>query len=233
MNFLLAAGCLLATVLIYRQSKIYYRRFGGVFLSPLVISPVLIIILISVLHIPYSTYNKGGQFLSQMLGPATVAFAIPLHKHFHVLKKHALEIIGSVFIGSSSAVLSSMFLATKLNLTAKMVESIAPRSVTTPIAMDISHNVGGIPAMTAAFVILTAITGLIIGPYLIRYLHLKSAVAKGAMYGMGAHGGGTAKAMEIGPVEGTVASLSMILAAGITLLIAPSLVVLLTRVLHA
>lgn len=221
MHIFLSIISLIITIIFYLITKKIYCRKRFFLLSPILTCPLLLLILISAGHIPYANYLSGAKWLSNMLGPATVAFAIPLHKHFDVLKKHALVIITSVIGGSLVAIISSMYLAFRLHLDRKIIESLVPRSVTTPIAMDISKSIGGVPNMTAAFVIITALTGIIIGPLIIRYLPVQGAIAKGVMFGTGAHGVGTSKAFEFGKLEGTISTLAMIIAAGATLLMAP------------
>jgi len=214
----------IGTILIYKQSQNLYDRWNIFLFSPLLLSPLLIIILLSVSRMPYSNYTIGAQWLSKMLGPATVAFAIPLYRNFDLLKKHAIVIIISVSLGSLVAITTSVLFGTWLHMSPQIIDSIAPRSVTTPIAMDISQTLGGIPTITAVFVILTALIGLIVGPTILRYLPIRHQVAKGVLLGTAAHGSGASTGFGLGHVEGTIASLAMILAAGVTLLLAPWLV---------
>lgn len=114
-----------------------------------------------------------------MLQPATVAFAIPLYKYFPILKKYAVEIILNVAVGSCIAILSTAFIAKWFHLSGGLVDSLVPRSVTTPIAMNVSEMIGGMPAVTAVFVILTALLGTIIGPMVIRYFRIDNEIARG------------------------------------------------------
>jgi predicted murein hydrolase (TIGR00659 family) len=191
-----------------------------VLLSPILISPLLLIVFLQVSQTEYTIYGEGTKWLTQLLGPATVAFAVPMHKNFHLLKKYMLEIMLSLITGSSVAIVSTFLFALWLKLSPSLITSLVPRSITTPIAMDISKTIGGIPTMTAVFVIVTGLTGTVIGPLLIRVLSIKKATSKGLMLGMGAHGTGTSRAFEIGELEGTFASLAMIVAAVITIVLA-------------
>ena len=215
---------LVLTVAIYWGCKRLYRRFPIVVLTPLVSCLVVIVVLLSVTHVPYTKYMTGAHWLSSLLGPAVVSFAVPLHKNFALLKRHAPEILASLFIGCFTAITSSVIFAILLRLNHTLAVSLAPRSVTTPIAMDISGQVGGIPTLTAVFVIITALIGIFVGPLTIRHLRIKSPVGKGMLLGMGAHGVGTSKAFDIGPLEGTFASLAMIVAAGLSSVLALVLV---------
>lgn len=193
------------------------------FLNPILTSLIVLVLTLSLTHVTYVTYMKGGHILADLLGPATVAFAIPLYKNLHLLKKHALEMVISLIVGSAAAISTSVALSDWFHLGTRITNSLAPRSITTPIAMDVSQANGGLPVLTAVFVIVTALIGLIVGPLAIRLLPIRSSVAKGTLLGMGAHGVGTNRAFEFGSTEGTFASLAMILAAGLTLALTPIL----------
>ncbi|MGE5673308.1 MAG: LrgB family protein [Mycobacterium leprae] len=214
---------LAATILIYFGAKKLYRRTRSVLLSPLLTVPLLLVGLLLLLRLPYATYMSGGQWLSDLLGPATVALAIPIHKNMKLLKQHALEITCAIGAGAVLALVSSFLLAFWLHLGLQIADSMAPRSVTTPIAMAISRSLGGDPTLTAVFVIVTALVGLVAGPLLIRSMPIKSPVARGLLFGVGAHGAGTARAFEFGELEGTFSSLAMVLTAGATLVLTPLL----------
>ncbi|MDA7025283.1 CidB/LrgB family autolysis modulator [Bacillus sp. CLL-7-23] len=216
-------GCLsfIVTVLIYMGVKAVYTRHPKVYASPLLVTPLILVGLLLLINVPFDAYNAGGHLLTDMLQPATVAFAIPLYKYFPVLKKYALEIIVNVIIGSCIAILSTVFIAKLLKLNPDLIESLIPRSVTAPIAMSVSDIIGGMPAVTAIFVILTALLGTMIGPIVIRYFRIDNEIARGVLLGTSANGAGTSKAFELSAVAGTISSVSMILAAIITLCAAP------------
>jgi predicted murein hydrolase (TIGR00659 family) len=218
------------TILVYFGAKQLYRRFKTVLFSPLLVVPLVMISLLWVTAVPYATYATGTSVLSALLGPSVVAFAVPIYKNMRLIKQHGVEIGLSVVLGSAVALFSSVAMALWLRLSPETAESLAPRSVTTPVAMDISRSIGGLPPLTAAFVMVTALVGILIGPPLVRWLRLRTAVARGALFGMGAHGAGTARAFEFGQVEGTVSSLAMIGAAGATLVLTPLLLPLLLRI---
>lgn len=224
MNELYASASLLVTILLYALNKKLYLKRKTVLLTPILVTPLAVIVLLLCLHVPYPAYNAGSKWLSDLLGPATVAFAVPIYKHFPLLKKHALEIFVSLSFGSLVAIVSSGLLALWSHLTPEVVESLAPRSVTTPIAMNISQSLGGTPTLTAIFVMVTGLSGMFIGTLAIRYLPIRSSLAKGLMFGMGAHGSGTSRAFDIGELEGTLSSLAMIIAAGVSVVLAPLLV---------
>lgn len=218
---MLALCSLILTVGLYFGAKWCYARKPKVYLSPLLTTPLLIVAVLLCTGISYEAYNTGAQWLSDMLQPATIAFAVPLYKYFNILKKHATEIIVSVLSGSLVAILSSLAIAKGLHLQQQIVDSLVPRSVTTPIAMGVSESIGGVPTITAVFVIMTGLLGAVIGPVIIRMLRIENEIAQGVLLGTAAHGAGTSKAFECSAVAGTISSLSMILAALVTLCVTP------------
>ncbi|MFC7442538.1 LrgB family protein [Laceyella putida] len=215
-HLLLEALLLLLTILIFVVSKKINSKITLVLFSPIIVTPLMLIIILECFHIPYGTYASGTQLLTYMLGPATVAFAVPMYKFQDLLKQHLKEMIISLSIGSFFAVITSILLALLFRLSKIMVISIIPRSVTTPIAMEYAKTLHGNPSLTAVFVMITGLSGVVLGPLLIRLLSLKSPIAKGLLMGMGAHGTGTSKAFELGELEGTFSSLAMIIGAFIT-----------------
>ncbi|AOZ94711.1 CidB/LrgB family autolysis modulator [Paenibacillus crassostreae] len=212
---------LILTLTIYYTAKFIYKKWTKVFLSPLLITPLALVLLLLWGGVPYETYNMGGQWLSDLLQPATVAFAVPLYKHFKVLKKHAVEIIASVLFGSIVAMITSVVLGKWMHLNSSLVTSLMPRSITTPIAINVSEVIGGVPNITAVFVIITGLLGTIIGPSVLKIFHIDNEVARGILLGTSAHGMGTSKAFELSKLSGTISSISMILAALFTLGMAP------------
>ncbi|WEG14757.1 CidB/LrgB family autolysis modulator [Pullulanibacillus sp. KACC 23026] len=212
---------LLGTIGIYYGAKKLYQHKAKIYLTPLLITPIILIALILFTHLPFQEYNAGGKWLTYLLQPATIAFAVPLYKNFDILKKHIIEILIGVAFGSGVAMVSSLMFSKWLHLSSAVSDSVIPRSVTTPIAMNISEYIGGVPTITAVVVIMTGILGSIIGPYIIRWLRIDNEIARGVLFGTAAHGAGTSKAFELSPVTGTISSISMILAALFTLCVAP------------
>lgn len=213
---------LFMTLLVYALAKRTYRRWSYTFFSPLLICPSFLIALLLLSGLPYSSYQSGTDILSQMLQPATVAFAVPLFKYRNLMKKYSGELLCGVLGGSLVAMSSSLLYARLLDIdNLELLGSLAPRSITTPMAMNVSQTLGGVPAMTAVFVILTGLTGIVIGPLLLKLLPLDNRISQAMLLGMGAHAAGTAKAYEIGSQHGAIASLTMIFAGLVTLLLAP------------
>jgi predicted murein hydrolase (TIGR00659 family) len=211
------------TVVVYLLAKRIYTSSGKVYTSPLIITPVVMIVFLLSTGIPYDSYNAGGKWLTDLLQPATMAFAIPLHKNLKILKKHAAEIAAGVLTGTITAVVSSILLAKWLHLSGDLATSLVPRSVTTPIAMSISQSIGGVPSITAVFVIITGILGTMMGPSVLRLFRIENEVARGVSLGTAAHGTGTSKAFELSSLTGTISSISMILSALLSIGVAPAL----------
>ena len=207
----------LVTFIIYKLTKFGYKKWSFPLLHPLLICPIVIIVLISLLHVPADDYINASRVITHLLGPATVAFAIPIYKHFYLVKKYIGNILVSITMGSLVAIISSLVLSFIFKINPDFISSILPRSITTPIAIEVSKDIGGLPTLTTVFVILTGIIGGIIGPFEIKWLSIKSPIARGLALGMSAHGVGTNKAMEYGEQEGTFSTLAMIFAAWITM----------------
>ncbi|CAM3239273.1 LrgB family protein [Sporolactobacillus spathodeae] len=211
------------TIVVYILSKKMYKKTKIALLSPLLIAPCIISSLLVGLHIDYNDYDRGGRYLSNLLQPAVVGFAVPLYKYRNVLKKYLKVIAVSMTTGVVVALVSCGIFSHIVRLQNTYLLSLLPRSITTPIAMAVSFDIGGMPTMTAIFVIVTGLSGLILGPLVIKYLRIKEKLARGLLLGMGAHGAGTSKALEFGTEEGAAASLAMVLAAIFTLIFAPIL----------
>jgi len=223
MSFFIAIASLAGTVAIFYVCKMFYVKYKKEWLTPMLVTPIIIILLLLLTGTSYQSYNAGANILSNLLGPATVAFAVPIYKNFNLLKKHAFEIFLSIAVGSAVAIISSFMMALVVGLNDELVHSLVPRSVTTPIAMDISNMIGGSPTLTAVFVMTTGILGSLLAPLIIKVFRFHRPSSRGLMLGMGAHGTGTSKAFEFGELEGTFASLAMIVAALISIVLSTTL----------
>jgi len=189
--------------------------------APLLLTPALLLALALGLHAGYHDYIRGTRWIMLMLGPATVAFALPIYEQRALIRRHGkLLLIGAV-MGSTCAILSSWGLAVLFGLSPQMRLSLLPRSITTPFAMHVSGQIGGNPDLTAVFVVLTGVCGGSLGQLILKWLPLRSSVARGALFGMGAHGVGVAKANQVGAEEGSMAGLMMVIAGLLNVLLAP------------
>ncbi|MDM8099160.1 LrgB family protein [Oceanobacillus oncorhynchi] len=205
------------TYLVYVLSKMLYKKMNLALFHPLLLAPILLIAIISIMHVSANDYMQGSKFLSHMLAPATVAFAVPIYKNLPIIKKYMKTIVISITTGTLMAMISTFLLSKLIHLSDDFIVSILPRSITTPIAMEVSKEIGGLPTLTTVFVIITGIVGGIVGPNVLKWLSIKTPIAKGLALGMGAHGVGTNKALEYGKQESVFSSLAMIFAALFTL----------------
>ncbi len=190
-------------------------------LNPVVTSVAALILFLSITHTSYEAYFEGGQFIHFLLGPATVALAVPLYQQFSTLKRQWLPVVIAIVAGSTIGTLSSVVLAQLWGASPQMQLSLAPKSVTTPVAMGISEQIGGWPSLTAAFVVMTGVLGAVLGTTLFRVLRIKNDSVKGIAMGVTAHGIGTARAFQISPEMGAFSGLAMALSAFSTAVILP------------
>jgi len=211
------------TIGLYVATKDFYRRWRHWWLSPLTATPVLLIAMVSLLHTSYAEYIRGTHWLVALLGPATVAFAIPIYEQRALIRRHWPVLVVGVVAGSTTAMLSAWVLAGMLGLGGALRLSLLPRSMSTPFAMAVSGDIGGVPELTAVFVVLTGILGAALGEVMLARLPIRSALGRGALLGVSAHGAGTAKAYEIGREEGSIAGLVMVLVGLLNVLAAPAL----------
>lgn len=220
------------TYLIYFLIKITYKKWSFPVFHPLLSAPIALICMIGLLHISANQYMNDAKWITQLLGPATVAFAIPIYKYFYLVKENIGIILISITIGTLIAIFSSLGLSELIHLNPEFITSILPRSITTPIAIDVSKEIGGLPTLTTAFVILTGVIGGAFGPMVINALSIKTPIAKGLALGMAAHGAGANKALEYGEQEGTFSTLAMIFAAWITLFWGMSIIPVIMKFIH-
>jgi predicted murein hydrolase (TIGR00659 family) len=212
-----------ATIALYAAARLLHRFQPRWWLSPLVVTPALLFLLALALHTGYREYIRGTHWLIGMLGPVTVAFALPIYEQRALIRRHWPVLTAGVLAGSAIAMASAWGLATWLGLDGTLRLSLLPRSMSTPFAMTVAGDIGGRPELTAVFVILTGICGAALGEVMLKWLPLRSSLARGALFGLGAHGAGVAKAQEIGAEEGSIAGLVMILTGLVNVLAAPVL----------
>ncbi|SFN09093.1 CidB/LrgB family autolysis modulator [Thermodesulforhabdus norvegica] len=209
------------TLAVFFFAQKIYLRFRYFWLNPVMLSIIFLILYLKVTGIPYKTYFEGGRIISFFLGPSVVALGVPLYLQLEEIKKRGTSILVSILVGSVSGIVSAAGLALILGGSREVIVSIAPKSVTTPIAMGISEKLGGIPSLTAAIVIATGVLGAVIGPAFLRLLGIKKGVAFGLAMGSASHGIGTARAIEEGEVEGAAGGLAICLNGVVTALLTP------------
>jgi predicted murein hydrolase (TIGR00659 family) len=207
---------ILVTILFFVAAKQLNRKKPILLFSPAIVAPLGIMVLLLVSGISFQEYQAGTELLSEMLGVVTVAFAIPLYRNWGILMSHWRMIVSSLATGALIAIMAGVSTAMLLGLGKEAAISVIPRSITLPIAVGLSESIGGIPSLTALFVMLTSFAGVFWGPTLIKHLKLRHPVSIGLMYGMGAHVLGMAKALEQGDLEGSSATLAVIAGAVMT-----------------
>ena len=209
------------TFISYVSAVIVQRRTGLRLLNPILISIAVMICLLMGLGIDYDTYQGAGEYIDMWLKPAVVALGVPLYKQLESIKKQMLPLLTAEMAGCVAGVVSVVVFAELFGASRAVVMSLAPKAVTTPIAMEISQSVGGIPALTAAIVVSTGIFGGMTGFKIVKLGHVKSPIATGLSIGTAAHAVGTSAAMERSDRYGAFSSLGLTLNGLLTTLLAP------------
>ncbi len=221
----LSASPLLAltmTLVAYQAGNWLYRRFNmNPLLNPVLVAVIILVTLLLATGTDYQTYFEGAQFVHFLLGPATVALALPLYRQIERVRKSALALGVSLIAGSLTAMLSAVGTAKLLGASKATLISLAPKSVTAPVAMGISESLGGLPSLTAVLVILTGILGAALGPMVLNVVGVKDWAARGFAIGTASHGIGTARALQVNEVAGAFSGLAMGLNALATAILLP------------
>lgn len=216
-------GCLAVTLLFYYASKWLYQRKRTLLLMPLLLAPALLVAMVLLLHISYRDYMAESHWLLWLLGPATVAFAVPIYENREIIRRHWLTLSLGVAVSIVVAVCSTVLLARLFALPELLQRSLAMRSITTPFAVEATKAVGGQADLTALFVVLTGVIGMAIGESVLALFTIRSRMGRGAGLGASAHGAGTARAYQMGNAEGVISSMVMMIAGMVTVLLAPCL----------
>ena len=185
------------------------------------LSATILGVLLIVTHTSYQTFFDGAQFVHFLLGPATVALAIPLYRNLDRVKATLVPLVCALLAGSITAIVTAVVLGGLLGLPTDVLASLGPKSVTTPIAMSLAKSNGGIPSLTAAFVVLTGIFGGIVVTPLMNLLRIRDYAARGFAAGLAAHGIGTARAFQVDPLAGAFAGIALGLNGAVTSIVTP------------
>lgn len=216
---------LTVTLAAYVAAQWLYERAGlNPLLNPVAIAVVLLAALLTATGTPYQTYFEGAQFVHFLLGPATIALAVPLYTHFGKVRAVLLPMLVALLAGAFTAVITAVGVAALLGASFETLASLAPKSVTTPIAMGISERIGGLPSLTAVLVILTGVLGAMLATPLLNTMGIRDWRARGFAAGVAAHGIGTARAFHVSEVAGTFAGVAMGLNGLTTAFLVPLLV---------
>lgn len=197
------------TIVSYHVGVSVQRRYPHPLLHPVLIAIALLSTLLLVARIDYGTYFRGAAIIHFLLGPATVALAIPLYRNIEAIKRSLVAIVSAVLVGATTAVVSAIGLAALFGADDLVVRSLAPKSVTTPIAVAVTEKVGGLPSLTAVVVIMTGITGAALGSWVLDRARVRDPQARGLAFGVASHGIGTARALQESVTTGAFAGLAM------------------------
>lgn len=211
---------LAVSVLVYEIGLYGNRRLRSPLANPLLIATLLLCALVWATNTPLAVYHEGGAFISLFLTPATVALALPIYRKLQTLKAHLLPILLGALAGSLTSLASVTLLCRLFGLSDEVLASLLPKSVTTPIGVEIAAALGGTPALTVIAIIVTGLFGAMALPALLRALHLDHPVVMGVAIGTSAHAVGTARAIELGETEGAMSGLAIGVAGLITALLA-------------
>ena len=206
---------------IYYVARQIQKRTGWVVLNPILITIVALIALLQLTGISYETYEQGGQYIDFWLKPAIVALGVPLYQNLGQIRRQLLPILMSQLVGCLVGLVSVTLIASALGASHEVIVSLAPKSVTTPIAMEVCKTSGGIPSLTAAIVVIVGLFGAIFGFKILEVWHVHNPFSQGISMGTAAHAVGTSRAMEKGETYGAYSSLGLILNGVLTALLTP------------
>lgn len=204
-------------------SAIYKKAKLNPILNPVLLSVISIMLFLKLTDTAYDQYFEGAQFVHFLLGPTTVALAIPLYRQFKRIKRSALAISVSLLVGSFTSAVTAVTVAWVLKAGNVSLVSLAPKSVTAPVAMGISEQLGGLPSLTAVITIITGITGAVIGPVILNRMNITDWAARGLAIGTASHGIGTARALQVNELAGAFSGLAMGINALATAILLPIL----------
>lgn len=209
------------TFSVFVVSKLIQRRTGLTLLNPILLSIIVLIVILSLAGIDYEAYSNGGRYIDFWLKPAVVALGVPLYRQLENIRRQMLPLLFAELAGCVVGIVSVVLLAELFGATKEVVISLAPKAVTTPIAMEISSAMGGIPSLTAAVVVCTGIFGGMAGFRMVKMSRITSPIAGGLSIGTASHAVGTASAMERGERYGAFSSLGLTLNGLMTALLSP------------
>lgn len=193
----------------YLAGSMLKKKFKLGIFNPLLISIILTILVLVVANIDYDTYNAGAAYLSWFLTPATVCLAIPLYEQWQLLKKNYKAVIIGILAGVITSLTSVLILSKLMGLTHEEYVTLLPKSITTAIGMGVSEELGGYVTITVAVIVVTGVLGNILGDLACRIFRITEPISKGLAFGASSHAIGTAKAIELGEVEGAMSSLAI------------------------
>ena len=204
----------------YEIGLLLKKKFKLAIFNPLLIAILCVMAVLMILDVDYETYNEGGKYISYLLTPATVCLAVPLYRQISLLRKNLKAVIAGILSGVLASMVSVLILAKFFGLSHEEYVTLLPKSITTAIGMGVSDELGGIVTITVAVIIITGVLGNMIAEVVCKVAKIEEPIAKGLALGTSAHAIGTAKAMEMGEVEGAMSSLAIAVAGLVTVVAA-------------
>ena len=211
----------MVSILTYELGMFLKRKLKLAIFNPLLISIAAVIVCLLAFNIDYDSYNAGAKYISYLLTPATVCLAVPLYEQVELLKKNAKAIFAGILSGVLTSILCVLAGCVIFGLSHEQYVTLLPKSITTAIGMGVSEELGGIVTITVAVIIITGVLGNMMAEFVCKVFRIQEPVAKGIAIGSAAHAVGTAKAMEMGDIEGAMSSLSIAVAGLMTVVAAP------------
>ena len=207
------------SIITYEIGVLIKKKLKLAIFNPLLISIALIIVFLLAFHIKYNVYESGAQYLSYFLTPATIALAVPLYEQIEPLKKNWKAVVAGILSGALTSALCVLAVALIFQLDHKQYVTLLPKSITTAIGMGLSEELGGIVTITVAVIVVTGVIGNMFAESICKLFHITDPVAKGIGIGSASHAMGTAKAMEMGEIEGAMSSLSIAVSGLLTVVV--------------
>lgn len=211
---------IILSIAFFELGRFLNKRFKTPLLNPLLIAIALIIVFLKITGLSVTDYNNGGDVINMMLAPATAALAFSIYNQLAVLKKYFIPVVAGCLVGSITSIVSVRQLCHLFGLSDRLTAALIPKSVTTPIALEICSQLNGLQAVTITAVILTGILGAVISPIIIKLFKLKNPIAIGTAIGTCSHAVGTSKAVTLGEIEGAMSGIAIGISGLITVLIA-------------
>ena len=208
------------SLLAYQMGTFLRNRTKKAIFNPLLVSVILVVAFLLLFKIDYENYNHSAKYLSYLLTPATVSLAIPLYEKLDLLKKHLGAIMIGILAGVLTSLISILGMSVLFGLSHSEYVTLLPKSITTAIGIGVSEELGGYVSITATSIIITGILGNIVGEFICKCFRIKNAISRGLALGTSSHAIGTAKAMEMGEIEGAMSSLSIVVAGLMTVVLA-------------
>ena len=215
---------IIVTIIFFNLGIYLNKKLKTPIANPLLVSIVGIVIFLNITKIPYENYKIGGDMINFFLGPVTIVLALPLYRQFGIFKKYIREILTGISVGVVMSFISISIIGAITDIDIEIVNSLIPKSITTPMGVSLSNTIGGISSITIVSIIMTGILGAIIAPYIFKLGNIKHSISKGIALGTSSHALGTTKALEMGEVEGAMSGLSIGIAGVITVVIIPILI---------